>query len=193
MAKTGTAGGSGGGAVPCAKAMKASCRTVLPRHAIRHLGDCAARWGLGQTASTPSYSVRRRAISRYLTERYESPAMVIGYDTRHNSREYADGIAQEFARADPLLSLRGADTGSSRIVRDTASSAEWRRYDHRKVTIPKNITATRFYDHFGNQIDDRKAALIEQYMEAEPTFWEGVPGLDRGAKRGYDIFFGRRY
>ena len=36
------------------------------------------------------------------------------------------------AQRDPLLSLRGADTGSGRIVRDTAARAEWRRYDHRK-------------------------------------------------------------
>ena len=39
-----------------------------------------------------------RAISRYLTARYEAPAMVIGYDTRHNSREYAVGIAKVFAQ-----------------------------------------------------------------------------------------------
>ena len=126
-----------------------------------------------------------RAISRYLTERYESPAMVIGYDTRHNSREYADGIAQEFARSGircylfaeptpvPVVSFAIRQLGLNGGVMITASH-NTKEYNGYKV-----------YDHFGNQIDDRKAALIEQYMEAEPTFWEGVPkDLTEAQKEG---------
>ena len=119
-----------------------------------------------------------RAISRYLTERYESPAMVIGYDTRHNSREYADGIAQEFARSGIRCYLFAEPT-PVRTLGCTAGIVVTASHN------PPEYNGYKVYDHFGNQIDDRKAALIEQYMEAEPTFCEGVPkDLTEAQKEG---------
>lgn len=74
-----------------------------------------------------------RAISRYLTARYEAPAMVIGYDTRHNSREYAVGIAKVFAPVRrQQLPLCRTDPGAGRFVCSAASAAERRHYDHRQ-------------------------------------------------------------
>ena len=95
------------------------------------------------------------------------------------------GIAQEFARSGircylfaeptpvPVVSFAIRQLGLNGGVMITASH-NTKEYNGYKV-----------YDHFGNQIDDRKAALIEQYMEAEPTFCEGVPkDLTEAQKEG---------
>ena len=132
-----------------------------------------------------------RAISRYLTARYEAPAMLIGYDTRHNSREYAVGIAKVFAQcgvssclfAEPTpvpvvsFAVRHLQLNGGIMITASHNTKEYNGY--------------KVYDHYGNQIDDCKAALIEQYMEAEPTFPKGAEkDLTAGAKTGTISFLG---
>lgn len=39
-----------------------------------------------------------RGIGKYLREAHEHPALVIAYDTRINSREYAAGVAEVYAK-----------------------------------------------------------------------------------------------
>ena len=132
-----------------------------------------------------------RAISRYLTARYEAPAMVIGYDTRHNSREYAVGIAKVFAQcgvssclfAEPTpvpvvsFAVRHLQLNGGIMITASHNTKEYNGY--------------KVYDHYGNQIDDRKATLIEQYMEAEPTYPKGAEkDLTAGAKTGTISFLG---
>ena len=130
-----------------------------------------------------------RAIGRYLTERYEKPAMVIGWDTRRNSREYAQVTAEAFAKSGVNVYLFSEPTPVpvvSFAVR------------HLRINGGVMITAShnakeyngyKVYDHYGNQIDDKKAELIEAYLAREETFLpNAAQDLTDGEKAG-TIFF----
>ena len=63
-------------------------------------GTSGLRGKMGAGTNRINSVVLRKAtlgIARYLTERYEAPAVVIGYDTRVNSREYAQSVAEVYA------------------------------------------------------------------------------------------------
>lgn len=109
-------------------------------------------------------------VARYLTERYEKPGLVIGFDTRINSKEYAASVAQVLADNGvdayifgeatpvPVVSFAVRHLGLNGGIVITASH-NTREYNGYKV-----------YDHFGNQIDNDKARLVEEYIRNEDPF-----------------------
>lgn len=111
-------------------------------------------------------------ISRYLKEKSDAPMLVIGYDTRINSKKYAEIVAREFATQGVSVWVFGEPTPvpvvsfSVRAMKAAGgimitASHNTREYNGYKV-----------YDHFGNQIDDRKANIIERYMKDADPFKE---------------------
>ena len=123
-------------------------------------------------------------IARYLTDRYEAPGIVIGFDTRINSKEYAASVAEVFAEMGvdayifseatpvPVVSFAVRHLGLNGGVMITASH-NTREYNGYKV-----------YDHFGNQIDDNKARLAEEYIKKEDPFGTGELGGENRACAG---------
>ncbi|MBR4862103.1 MAG: phospho-sugar mutase [Firmicutes bacterium] len=120
-------------------------------------------------------------IADYVLKRRPHPAMAISYDTRLNSREYAYGVADVLAARGidvwimseaqpvPLLSFAVRYLGLSGGIMITASHN------------PKDYNGYKVYDHFGNQIDDAKARLMETYIAQhgyfeEPRLTPGVSG-----------------
>lgn len=111
-----------------------------------------------------------RGIAQYLTERYEKPRVVIGYDTRINSREYAESVADDFAEAGvsavlfceptpvPVVSFAIRHMGVNGGIMITASHN------------PREYNGYKVYDHFGNQIDNNKARQIEIYIRNQNPF-----------------------
>lgn len=103
-------------------------------------------------------------LAEYLWERYESPTIAIAYDTRINSHEYAERIAEVFADKGvgvyifdeptpvPVLSFTVRDMRLHAGIMITASHN------------PKDYNGYKVYDGYGNQIDDRTAAELEAYI-----------------------------
>lgn len=139
-------------------------------------GTSGLRGKMGAGSNRINSVVMRKAslgIAAYLTGRYESPEIVIGYDTRINSREYAMAVAHVYA-----------DSGVNAYIFDEATPVPVVSFAVRHLGINGGIMITashntkeyngyKVYDHFGNQIDNRKAALIEKYIEKQDPFcWE---------------------
>ena len=109
-------------------------------------------------------------IGRYLREVHEQPALVIAYDTRINSREYAAGVAEVFAKEGievflfdeptpvPVLSFAVREMGLCCGIMITASHN------------PKEYNGYKVYDRFGNQIDEQNAAIAEEYIKKVNPF-----------------------
>ncbi len=118
-------------------------------------------------------------ISRYLREKHEKPEIIIGFDTRNNSKEYAEIVAREFSKNGvevyifpeptpvPVLSFAVRTMAASGGVMITASH-NTKEYNGYKV-----------YDHFGNQIDDKKAYIIESYMRSADPFAEEASAAEK--------------
>lgn len=123
-------------------------------------------------------------IARYLTDRYEAPGIVIGFDTRINSKEYAASVAEVFAEMGvdayifseatpvPVVSFAVRHLGLNGGVMITASH-NTREYNGYKV-----------YDHCGNQIDEHKARLVEEYIKKEDPFSTGLSYGEKSAGTG---------
>ena len=119
-------------------------------------------------------------ISRYLREKHENPVIIIGFDTRNNSKEYAGIVAREFSENGvdvfifaeptpvPVVSFAVRTMAASGGVMITASH-NTKEYNGYKV-----------YDHFGNQIDEQKALIIERYMRSADPFAGGECGGECG-------------
>ena len=147
-------------------------------------GTSGLRGRMGAGTCRINSVVLKRAtmgIADYVLGRRPHPAMAISYDTRRNSREYAFGVADvlaargidvwimEEAQPVPLLSFAIRYLGLSGGIMITASHN------------PKDYNGYKVYDHFGNQIDDAKARLIEGYIEKhgyfdEPRLSPGISG-----------------
>lgn len=147
-------------------------------------GTSGLRGRMGAGTCRINSVVLKRAtmgIADYVLKRRPHPAMAISYDTRRNSREYAYGVANVLAARGidvwimpeaqpvPLLSFTVRYLGLSGGIMITASHN------------PKDYNGYKVYDHFGNQIDDAKARLIETYIEQhgyfdEPRLTPGVSG-----------------
>ena len=163
------------------------CRTIA-------FGTSGLRGKMGAGTNRINSVILRqttRGISRYLTERYEEPAMVIGWDTRRYSREYAQVTAETFAQNGvnvylfpeptpvPVVSFAVRHLRINGGIMITASH-NTKEYNGYKV-----------YDHYGNQIDDKKAALIEAYIEREAPFSpNGTQDLTDREKAGTISFLG---
>lgn len=131
-------------------------------------------------------------VAGYLTERYENPALVIGFDTRLNSKEYAASVAQVladngvnayiFGEATPVpvvsFAVRHLELSGGIVITASHNTREYNGY--------------KVYDHFGNQIDNAKARLVEEYIRKEDPFSEEEPQgcgrvvtLDGSVKEAY--------
>ena len=158
-------------------------------------GTSGLRGKMGAGTNRINSVVLRKAtmgIARYLTERYERPKLVIGFDTRINSKEYAASVAQVFASHGVDAYIFGEATPVpvvSFVVRHLrlnggimiTASHNTREYNGYKV-----------YDHFGNQIDNAKARLVEEYIRKEDPFCSDktredgcVTVLEEGVKEAY--------
>ncbi|MBR5229405.1 MAG: phospho-sugar mutase [Firmicutes bacterium] len=164
-------------------------------------GTSGLRGKMGAGTNRINSVVLRKAslgISEYLTRRYSDPAVVIGYDTRINSKEYAMAVARVYADRGvkayvfsqptpvPVVSFAVRHLGINGGIMITASH-NTKEYNGYKV-----------YDHFGNQIDNHKAALIEKYIaEQDPFRWDPseqpaqVVLLDHSVKQAYFEAVGR--
>jgi len=136
-------------------------------------GTSGLRGKMGVGSNRINSVVIRRAtmgIADYVLTKYDKPVVVIGYDTRINSREYALGVAEE-------LSHRGVET---RVFKEpTPVPVLSFAIRHLKAAggimitashNPKEYNGYKVYDHFGNQIEDKKARLIEKYIEKHGYF-----------------------
>lgn len=136
-------------------------------------GTSGLRGKMGAGTNRINSVVIRKAsmgVAKYLTERYEKPGLVIGFDTRINSREYAASAAEVFAEKGvdafifshpvpvPLLSFAVRFLGLNGGIMITASH-NTKEYNGYKV-----------YDHVGNQIDNSKAEIIEDYIKRQDPF-----------------------
>lgn len=130
-------------------------------------GTSGMRGKMGAGSNRINSLTLRRAslgLAEYLLERYEKPELVIAYDTRINSREYAEGVAAVFADKGvgvylfdeptpvPVLSFAVRDMRLCAGIMITASHN------------PKEYNGYKVYDSCGNQIDDTAAAELEAYI-----------------------------
>lgn len=115
-----------------------------------------------------------RGIGKYLREAHEHPALVIAYDTRINSREYAAGVAEVYAKEGievflfdeptpvPVLSFAVREMELCCGIMITASHN------------PKEYNGYKVYDRFGNQIDEKNAAIAESYIKEINPFTDSA-------------------
>ena len=154
-------------------------------------GTSGLRGKMGAGTNRINSVVLRKAsmgVARYLMEQYENPGLVIGFDTRTNSKEYAASVAEVFA-----------DNGVDAFLFDKATPVPVVSFAVRHLGLSAGIVITashntkeyngyKVYDHFGNQIDNAKARLIEEYIRAEDPFCGGnKPGGGRVYTLGDEV------
>ena len=124
-------------------------------------------------------------IGRYLREVHEHPNLAIAYDTRINSREYAEGVAEVFAKEGvevflfdeptpvPVLSFAVREMSLACGIMITASHN------------PKEYNGYKVYDRFGNQLDEKNAAVAEAYIRKADPFADS--SADDGARESAEV------
>ena len=146
-------------------------------------GTSGLRGKMGAGTNRINSVVLRKAslgVAKYLTERYERPGLAISFDTRINSREYAAIVSEVFAENGvdafifaaptpvPVLSFAVRFLRLNGGIMITASH-NTKEYNGYKV-----------YDHFGNQIDNSKARILETYIKKEDPFAESSRVGEKG-------------
>lgn len=136
-------------------------------------GTSGLRGKMGLGTNRINEIVIRRAtmgVADYLLSKHRRPKAVIGYDTRLNSRKYADVTARVFAG-------RGIDAYVFDLPTPVPEVSFAIRYLGADCGImitashnPKEYNGYKVYDHFGNQIDDLKARKVEGYINSRPYF-----------------------
>lgn len=136
-------------------------------------GTSGLRGKMGLGSNRINEIVIRRAtmgVADYLLSKHTSPTMVIGYDTRINSKKYAEETAKNLAARGitsyifgeptpvPVVSFAIRHLGADGGIMITASHN------------PKEYNGYKVYDHCGNQIDDKKARAVERYIEKRTYF-----------------------
>lgn len=136
-------------------------------------GTSGLRGKMGVGSNMINSIVLKRAtdgVVDYLLSRYTKPEVIVSYDTRINSMEYAEVVAKELAKGGvavrifaeptpvPVLSFAIRELKVNGGIMITASHN------------PKEYNGYKVYDHCGNQIDDAKARLIESYISEKPYF-----------------------
>ena len=140
-------------------------------------GTSGLRGKMGVGTNRLNEVVVKRAtlgVGDYLLTRAARPLAVIGYDTRINSKEFAEEVAKDFAAMGidsylfdeptpvPVVSFAIKHLGANCGVMITASHN------------PKEYNGYKVYDSKGNQIDDDKARLVESYINKRGYFDEEV-------------------
>ena len=136
-------------------------------------GTSGLRGKMGVGSNRINSVVLRRAtmgVSDYLLSKKEKPTVIIGYDTRINSDGYAKDIAEEFAQRGIEVKLFSEPTPvpvvSFAIRHLKADAGIMITASHN----PKEYNGYKVYNHFGNQIDDKKARLMEKYINRREYF-----------------------
>ena len=140
-------------------------------------GTSGLRGKMGVGPNMINSIVLKRAtdgVIDYLRSKHLNPQVIISYDTRINSMEYAEGVAEELATNGisvkifaeptpvPVLSFAIRELKADCGIMITASHN------------PKEYNGYKVYDHCGNQIDDRKARAVEDYINKREYFENGT-------------------
>ncbi len=152
----------------------------------RHInfGTSGLRGKMGAGPNRMNEIVIKRAtmgVADYLLSKQKNSLVIIGYDTRINSKEFAHAVAEDFA-------MRGIDTYlfeeptpvpvvSFAIRHLKASGGVMITASHN----PKIYNGYKVYDHCGNQIDDKKARTIEDFINKRDYF-EEIPAVEAQGK-----------
>ena len=148
-----------------------------------NFGTSGLRGKMGAGPNRMNEIVIKRAtmgVADYLLTRSERPLAIIGYDTRINSKEFAEEVARD-------LSVMGID--SYLFDEPTPVPVVSFAIKHLKANCgimitashnPKEYNGYKVYDSVGNQIDDDKARLVEKYINKHSYFEEVEehPGQD---------------
>lgn len=146
-------------------------------------GTSGLRGKMGLGSNRINEIVIRRAtmgLADYLLAKHLKPTVIIGYDTRINSKLYAEKAAED-------LALRGVDSYffdeptpvpvvSFAIRHMKADGGIMITASHN----PKEYNGYKVYDHVGNQIDDKKARMLEEYINKRAYFEEPQPADEKG-------------
>ena len=134
-----------------------------------HFGTGGLRAVMGAgTNRMNAYTVAKasQGVVNYLVKRYEKPSIVIAYDTRHHSKEFAYVAASVFSKNDvdvyifsepvptPLLSYAvwNLDCSAGIVITASHNSKEYNGY--------------KVYDKTGCQITDKAAHEIQKEIDA---------------------------
>ena len=140
-----------------------------------NFGTSGLRGKMGAGPNRMNEVVIKRAtmgVADYLLSKNDRPLAVIGYDTRINSKEFAEEVARD-------LSVMGVD--SYLFPEPTPVPVVSFAIKHLKASCGIMITAShnpkiyngyKVYDSVGNQIDDDKARLVESYISKHEYFEE---------------------
>ena len=136
-------------------------------------GTSGLRGKMGFGTNRMNIIVVRRAtmgVADYLLSKHKKAKIVIGYDTRTDSKKFAHAAAD-------VLSSRGIDVKifpEPTPVPVVSFAIRYMKADGGIMITashnPKEYNGYKVYDHFGNQIDELKARLIESYIEKRPYF-----------------------
>lgn len=136
-------------------------------------GTSGLRGKMGFGTNRMNIIVVRRAtmgVADYLLSKHKKAKIVIGYDTRTDSKKFAEAAAD-------ILSSRGIDVEifpEPTPVPVVSFAIRYMKADGGIMITashnPKEYNGYKVYDHFGNQIDEIKARLIESYIEKRPYF-----------------------
>lgn len=163
-------------------------------HCIR-FGTSGLRGKMGAGTNRINSVTLKKAtlgVSEYLLGRYGGGCVVIGFDTRNNSREYARIVGEVLCQKGirvfifgepapvPMLSFAIRELKLNGGIMITASH-NTKEYNGYKV-----------YDRFGNQIDEGKAALMEELIADQDPFRE-LEGTLTGKIEKLPAFIKERY
>lgn len=136
-------------------------------------GTSGLRGIMGAGPNRMNEIVIRRATkgaADYLLSKNQRPLAIIGYDTRINSKEFAEEVAKDFAAMGIDSYIFGEPTPvpvvSFAIRYLKANCGIMITASHN----PKIYNGYKVYDSAGNQIDDDKARLIENYINGHSYF-----------------------
>ena len=140
-----------------------------------NFGTSGLRGKMGAGPNRMNEIVIKRAtmgVADYLLSKNDHPLAIIGYDTRINSKEFAEEVAKD-------LSVMGVD--SYLFDEPTPVPVVSFAIKHLKANCgimitashnPKEYNGYKVYDSVGNQIDDDKARLVETYINKHSYFEE---------------------
>ncbi len=146
-------------------------------------GTSGLRGKMGLGSNRINEIVIRRAtmgVADYLLAKHSKPKVIIGYDTRINSKKYAERTAAD-------LAVRGVDSyifGEPTPVPVVSFAIRYLKADGGVMITashnPKEYNGYKVYDHAGNQIDDKKARMLEGYIEKRAYFEEAETAAEAG-------------
>ncbi len=147
-----------------------------------NFGTSGLRGKMGAGPNRMNEIVIKRAtmgVADYLLSKNPRPLAIIGYDTRINSKEFAEEVARDFSVMGidsylfdeptpvPVVSFAIRHLKASCGIMITASHN------------PKEYNGYKVYDSVGNQIDDDKARLVESYINKHSYFEEVLEHPDQ--------------